>query len=250
MMPLGDANADPSERLPAVRESVDVRKIGKASTVATYKLGGRDYPLKTVASCIVCTSHHRVEIERQAIKGHGWAGIARQLPEEANISARNIAEHVRNGHLPMDLVRRNAIFEESARSVGRGLVEAEFNIIDQIAYSKLVINRRVEYLMDNDIVPDATEAAAAARLLAQVEIEKAESGIDEAAMLDGFLVYAEAIREHTTPDQFAAIARTISSHPVMRRLLGRAPRGAIEVESQTSGEADAHNLEGGFDGND
>lgn len=212
---------------------------GAASHTAVYRVGGREYPLKTNPNCYVCNSPHRVQIEEGVLKGYSYASVARGLPDRTpdeviQIQPRHISDHVKNRHLPMDLVVRRAIMEERATQIGKSIEDAETAIIDHIGFARLGLQRVVERMAAGEIKPSMQDGIEFAKILLKLdEIMGDQGGVDQQVIFRGFLSYMQAIQGVCTPDQVREIGKRISRDPVIRGLLQKATaENTVEVEEE------------------
>src|SRR4051794_15249286 len=116
----------------------------EAPAPVKYKVGGQEYEMKMVKQCHTCSSPYRNDIEQAIINGYGYAGIARNLPEDANVTEENIGRHVRNGHMPLEQSLRHQILEDRARELGRNLETAGSAAVDSISFARMGIQQCYE----------------------------------------------------------------------------------------------------------
>src|SRR3954453_6015358 len=91
------------------------------ASIVMYRVGGRQYPLKTVGQCKVCSSEGRLAIEQEVANGRGYAAIIKSLDEGHDLTPRNISDHVRNGHMPLEISTVREIIDERARIRGMSI---------------------------------------------------------------------------------------------------------------------------------
>ena len=216
--------------VPVVRDNAHVR----TNSAIMYRLGGREYPMRTVPQCKVCQSHYRVEIERGLIKSYGYTAIHRSLPEQAKteLSIRNIEEHAKR-HLPVDEGIRRAVIEARAREIGVSVEDSHESLVDHISFARVGLGKVYEAMANGDLNPDVKDGIAFANLLLKVE-ERAGGGVDDEMMFGGFMAYLKAIRSVCTPEQVREIGAQLQQDPTMRALLTRSQR---TVEAGDSNDA-------------
>lgn len=188
------------------------------------RVGGREYPQRTNTRCKTCMSPYRTAIENALLKSYGYAAIVRSLPEDSDLSERNIMEHFKRGHLPLDESARRVLIEEDAKDRGLDIEGYESTLANHVTFAKLGVQKVLQRMMAGDLEPDIDQGIAFANLLLKVE-DQAGEGFDTEALTQGFIVYMESVRAVCTPDQVQAIAENISRHPVMRALLNRTDAG-------------------------
>lgn len=193
---------------------------GLGESAVMTRVGGRTYPQKTQTRCKTCMSPHRTAIENALLKSYGYAAIVRSLPEDADLNERNIMDHYRNGHLPLDETVRRVLVEEDAKERGLDIEGYESTLANHITFAKLGVQRVMQRFMAGELEPDLDHGIAFASLLLKVE-EQAGQDVDMEAVTQGFIVYMEAVRQVCDPAQVQAIGEAISTHPVMRSLLNK-----------------------------
>lgn len=202
----------------------------RTPSAVVYRLGGREYPLRSVPQCKVCQSHYRVEIERGLIKSYGYTAIHRSLPEQAKneLSIRNIQEHVTRGHLPVDESIRRVVMEARAREIGVSVEDAETALVDHISFARVGLQKVFSSMAEGRLEPDVKDGIAFASLLAKIE-ERAGDGVDEEMVFNGFMAQLKAMRQVCSPEQMREIASLLHKDPVMRALLAKSDTVEGEV---------------------
>jgi hypothetical protein len=217
-----------------VAEVVSITRPGTSPTsTIVYRVGGREYPMRMATHCRVCNSRHRAQIEEALLKGYGYAPVARNYGEEEGLTTQNVAEHVRNQHLPMDLAVRRGIMEEHARQVGKSIEEAETSIIDYLGFARIGLQRVLERVATGEIQPDIKDGIEFAKLIMKAEELAGDGGnLDHQVVLRGFLSYMQAVAKVCTPAQVKEIGALISSNPVVKGYLQKA--SAIDVDEEAA----------------
>jgi len=224
----------PDEGLPEQQDDgsrVRVRPLDparpEAGAVVSYSIGGREYDVRYIANCLVCTSPYRGKAEELLLKGHSYAAVAREMPAEADMTITEIRDHVRRKHLPLDLMVRRAIIEDRAQETAKSLDESQTTLIDHVTFARLGLQRVAERLVTGAIEPDMEDGIALAKMLARME--EASAGSDKAEMLRGVVVMARKMTEVCTPAQLAAIAAAVSEDPAARSIIDVAAPGNAGV---------------------
>lgn len=190
------------------------------ASLAVVRVSGREYPVVSEPRCLTCQSTYRDEVERAVARSYSFEMIARSLPTDAGLSARNLSDHFRKGHLPVDNVAVTQLRERDAQERGEVVAEAAAAVVDAIGFARRVIGRVDERVLAGELAPDVRDGLAAAALVAKYEADEPE-GYDHDSVFEGFMVYMKSMRNHCTPEQMRAIAADISQNPVMKQLHGR-----------------------------
>lgn len=202
-------------------------------SIVAYRLGGREYPLRTNANCRVCQSPYRMSVEEELAAGRPYTAIARGLPEDARLSAQNVSSHYHGGHLPFDVEVHRRILERRAEKVGRSIEEGVESLVDEVSLAEVVVQRTYERMERGEIEPDVADGIRAARLLAAVG-QEGDTG-DKAAWTEAFMVYFAAARRIMSAEQFAEFGAVLAANPILRALRTRA-EGA-EAAQETGQQA-------------
>lgn len=206
-----------------------------AQSAAVFRSGGREYPYQTVAQCRVCKSKDfRKEIEDSILKGYTAPTIARSLPENSNISARNINDHIRNEHLPTDIGVRQVIIEDRAKEIGRALNSGRGSLADQVTMARLAIQHIIEKMARGEMDMDMKDAVALANFLDKVESRAVGEGgdLNQEVINQSFFAYLRAAQSIMSREQFQELGRTLAADPVLKGIKARAESVTIDAESE------------------
>lgn len=198
------------------------------------KVGGRTYAPKIRKNCLTCQSHYRIEIENLILNGYGYEHVAREVGD-AGLTARNIGEHVRRGHLPIDQIIRREIIEDRAKEVGKS-IESDAYLSDHITVARLGIARYSRYMNETDAIPSEQMVLGMMKLLATVEAKAAEENVDRATLVEGFMVFMETARSIMSTEQFQAFGMRLNTNPVLASLLGRTQKPIDVQAAEPEGE--------------
>ncbi len=190
-----------------------------AASVVTYRMGGRDYPLRSVAGCKVCESPFRTQAEQQIATGRTYAAIARSLPPEADLSAANVRAHWTAGHMPFQVEAVRRIFEQRAIETGRDIEAGVEEAVDQVTLARTVVHRAFERIASGEIQPTVSDGVAAAKLLHQMGVD--DETLDRDLWVEAFMVYHDVARKVMSTEMFARFGRELAAHPVLRSLQAR-----------------------------
>jgi hypothetical protein len=131
-------------------------------------VGGRNYPLVASPRCRTCRSPQRREIEELVVGGSSFAEASRSY-SAAGLSARNVREHIRRGHLPIEHeVVRRLVEQEVKEHIA--LVESGVSAkLAVIVLAQTTIRSVNERLMSGELEPTISEGIRMASLLASYD---------------------------------------------------------------------------------
>ncbi len=189
------------------------------ASLATFSVGGRSYPYVTAKGCRVCNSSYRALAEEYTLAGRTWAKIVEALPDDAGLSARNLADHFRNKHVPVfeASVREHQDREASRRA--ETVAPAVERLADHLDFTKAVVERVSARLRDGEVQPTVRDGLAAAGHLAQYA--PSLSGVQEADYTEAFIVFHEVAREVLDDEAFMRFGDLLRGHPTLDALLAR-----------------------------
>ena len=184
--------------------------------LASVQLGGRRYPLVAQRTCKTCSSRHRDFIERQTVAGRTWAAIIQDLPGDAGLTPRNLADHFKNQHLPVAAEAVKQLAERNATAKGELVQESVEPITDYLHFARAVIGQVNDRVARGEVRPAIRDALRAAELLARYEpIDQ----VDESAVAVAFLVYHETAQELMTEAQFQEFGRRLDADPILQDMI-------------------------------
>lgn len=188
-----------------------------------YKVGGREYPLKTSRSCKVCSSPWRSAVENALISGFSYEKIVSSLPEDTGLTQDNVKSHYKNNHLPLQEDVRRRLIESRAAELQWDVDSAAGQMVDAIGFLRSGLQDVLSRMSNREIEPDIKDGIAMARILTTLDVaEQTEQDMSQyrTAMQD----MLDAARDTMTPEQYAAYSQRILNSAAMRSLLGRDER--------------------------
>ena len=193
----------------------DTASTGRLSAL-TYRVGGREYIMRTEPRCHVCTSDYRVVIEDALLRGRGYLAIWRGLPTsvQEHIKVHNIKAHYANGHLPADVSAARVLTEERAKEVGALLDEVEGTLIDHVGALRQTVRIGAERMLAGEVRVGVDQMIQAAKVLADLGMGEG-SEIDTNVWRQAIVEMMRAAREVMTPEQFAVYGDSLSQSPVL-----------------------------------
>lgn len=225
----------------------------RTNSLVTYRVGGREYPMKHAPGCKVCQSPYRFEIEEGLVTGRAYKKILDSLHEDEqsdDLTVRNIRDHYYNGHLPLEQAGIRTIVETRAAELGKSIETEVDSLIDGITLARTVVQKTFEALADNTIQVELKDGLAAAKFLAEMG-DYDEGGADMMAVTEAFMTYHEVAEEFMEPEQFAAFGKALATNPVLKALAakydGETVAGEVLDAEQAASSALAGKLDSGED---
>ena len=220
-------------------QPVTGRRQGSAASLVRYRLGGREYPLRSVSTCYVCQSEYRFHIESEIAQGRVFPRIHKDLmlaQPECTLSVENLREHFKNGHMPSEVEGARLIMERRAIERGRSLNDAATSLADGMALAEIVVQKTIEAMQRGEIKPEIKDGIAAARLMET--FAPVEQGVNANVYAEAFMAYHETAQQIMTEGQFEDFGRQLSSNVTLKSLIARYSEGEpdSEVEADSDGE--------------
>jgi hypothetical protein len=187
-----------------------------AASIVTYRLGGRDYPLRSATGCKVCSSPARFTVESEIVRGATYTSIARSV---GNLTNQNVRNHFLAGHMPLEVEALRRLLERRAEEIGRDIDAGVDSLVDHVTLARTVVQRTYEGIASGDLNPSVAEGVAAARLLQQAGDGVEES--DRATWVEAFMAYQDTARQVMGPEQFERFGAALGANPLLRALVDR-----------------------------
>lgn len=192
------------------------------ASVAMYRLGGREYPLRSAQGCKTCDSPYRLDVEQQIAAGHSYASIVRGLPDDAGLTPANVRAHLVAGHLPLQVEALRRIAEDRADAIGRDVEAGVASLVDQVVLARTVVQRSFERIAAGAVEPEVADGIAAARLLHQMGVDDQQG--DRDLWTEAFMVYHDVARRLMPPEMFERFGDELRASPILRGLQERHAR--------------------------
>ncbi len=180
----------------------------------------------------MCNHRLRANVERDILQSYSYASIVRYLDAAHpghGLGVDAVRRHL--AHIPLQESVGRVIAEERAEELARNVEEFEGALADHVSFLRLGVQRAYERLATGEIEPTIAEAAAMARILAQLEAQ-AGPVIDQADILRGFLAYMRATEEvlaivapGRSREGINLLGKRLRADPVMRSLLDQEQGG-------------------------
>jgi hypothetical protein len=188
-------------------------------SVVSIDLGGYQYPYRSEPRCRVCTSPQRRAAEEMLASGRTYMMIAKALPD-GGFDARNLGDHIRNGHLPLHAPAVRRVAQHEAADVKQFVEPAVQSVADHLSFASGVVARVKERMSAGEVQPTVGDGIAAAKLLAQTEAAASNHRtVDD--YVTALLTLIDTVREHVTAETFTNIGRALVRDPMFRDLADR-----------------------------
>ncbi len=186
--------------------------------MGTYTIGERVHRLPRIAQCRVCRSHLRAQVEAGLVDGVSYRAIVDGLPD-GTLSARNVGEHFKRGHLPVEDEVHSRLRKDRSRQAGQLIQRGVERKIDELSLAHAVVERAADRLASGELEPTMREAIAAARLLERYDRVRSERddlrrGRDDAQRaLSGILSLAKPLM---AVESWSRLGRQVEEDAVLR----------------------------------
>jgi hypothetical protein len=191
--------------------------IHSNAALATIRVNGRLYPVRSVPTCRTCQCKHRLAIEEGLVEGRAYKAILADLPDGHGLTERNVREHCVRDHLGVMDAAVRELQEQNATQRGEVVARGVEAVRGHHDFARSILGRVVDRLAKGELEPDIKDGLAAARLLAMLD-----GGTDWESernqYVEAFLVYVHEVQEMLHPDQVQEWARRVSGYPIIREL--------------------------------
>lgn len=198
-----------------------VSVLGAGVSMVTYKVGGREYPMKTNRSCKVCMSPYRFEIEEAIVAGRAYQKIVDHLPDGHELNKRNVKDHFLNRHMPLEVSSTRAIIEQRAAAVGKSIEDSAEELVDGVSLAKVVVMKTFEAIADGTAIPGVRDGLRAMKLLSDLGEYDGGGDMDMVAMTEAFMIYHETAQATMDVDQFERFQTMLENNPALKALEAR-----------------------------
>ena len=184
-----------------------------AASLASITIGCDEYPLIVEPRCHLCQSPKRREAETLLAQGRTYRAIVEELKLEPEVSARNVSDHYRAGHLPVQAAAVDQMTRQASSEASQRAAPLIQGVVDHLNFAHAVVARVGARLATGETQPTVSDGLAAARLIAQ--LEGVSTSVDE--WTEYFTEIYEAAQDLMTTDQFQAFVRRVGEADVVRR---------------------------------
>lgn len=187
-------------------------------SLLTVKIGGREYPLRHVSTCRVCTSPFRLDIERALVAGHSYKNILSLLPDdEDRPSTSDMRKHVRDQHLPLPDIQKRALIERRAEQIGRSIEEGQEILVDYVGVNEMMIQQGFQDLQDGKIAMKASDLISALKL--RHDIERTQEGtVSDEMWAEALMEYLSITKRILPPELWDRFGAELQGSPVLQAI--------------------------------
>ncbi|HSH60979.1 MAG TPA: hypothetical protein VK988_15340 [Acidimicrobiales bacterium] len=184
------------------------------------EVDGVSVPMVRIPTCRVCRSASRRAVEIALAEGRSYTQIVAMLPD-SGLTARNVAEHYRRGHLPVQSTEVREIVAARAAD-NRALVQVAVDRqTERLKLANAVVERAAKRLAAGEIQPSFSEAVAASRLLAEhdavlIERDRLRDQLKRANKNTTKLF--RLVSDIMTEQQWSSLGKRIEADPQTRAL--------------------------------
>jgi hypothetical protein len=182
------------------------------------RIGGREYPIKSVPTCRTCQHPQRDEIENAMLDGKSMLSILKSLPEDKKRpSYDGIRAHFKNGHMPLDAAVQVALIERNAVRQGLKIEEAVDSLVDHITVAEMVVQKGFSRMQSGEIAPDMTDTLNAVKIVEQIQ-SRVQGDMDEQMWVSATMSMLEDARAIMTPAQWEQYGQKLKNNPILKAL--------------------------------
>jgi hypothetical protein len=135
------------------------------SALATYRVGGRQYEWTRSARCHTCRSPHRRTVEIRLVGGASCSEAVQGLPDDARLTSRNVREHLKRGHLPIEHEVVARLIEQEKKERTRQVEAGVAVRVQSLAMASTIIELVTARLLAGELDVTFRDGIRAAQLL-------------------------------------------------------------------------------------
>jgi hypothetical protein len=187
--------------------------------LATVELYGEEIALPSVGQCHVCSSKYRSLIDEGLLGSHTYKGVVALLPPDANITPRNVADHFRRGHLPVNEAAIAVLRSEQGRERGQAVQPVAEAVADKVI-AGLPLMRRIltkgsQLLEEGELRITTRDLIASAEFIAKWD----DDGLDLEAVAKAIRLVMEEAKTVMTQPQWSDFSVRLTSNATLRQLI-------------------------------
>lgn len=176
--------------------------------LVTVRVGDRDYPYRSEPRCKLCNHPMRREIEKSLAAGRTCGGLLNDLNLGADLTERNLQDHVANQHLPLNAPAARLVARQQADDVQGIVVPLVTAVAANLSLAHRIVDRVGQRLDEGVEEPTIRDGLIALRLIHEIE---RTSGDDKAKEWEeAAFATLEAIKAIMSEAQLAEFGRRMN----------------------------------------
>lgn len=185
------------------------------------RIGGREYPLKSIAKCKTCQHPQRMDIENGLLAGRSYRALLRDLPDDdKKPSYDGIRGHFHQGHMPLPAAAQVALIERNAKRQGIKIEEAVDDMVDHITVAEMVVKQGFERMQRGEIAPDMSDTLSAVKIVEAIQA-RTNSDLDHEMWVSATMSMLEDAKAIMSPDQWTTYGRKLATNPILKALAAK-----------------------------
>lgn len=182
------------------------------------RIGGREYPIKSIPTCRTCQHPQRDEIENAMLSGQSYLSILKALPQDDRApSYAGLRAHFKNSHMPLDAAAQVALIERNAKRQGLKIEDAVDTLVDHITVAEMVVQKGFQRMQSGEINPEMTDVLNAVKIVEQIQ-SRVQGDMDNEMWVSATMSMLEDARQIMNPAQWAAYGEKLKTNPILKAL--------------------------------
>lgn len=190
------------------------------TSMVVVRIGDREFPAKTSATCRTCQHPRRADIERWYLTGYRAKAILKEIGDQESalgpLTEKALRHHCGN-HLPIEATTQAAILERRAAELGDAIGEYGDRVADGPSALKVLIASGFDKAVAGQMAMSATDLVAAISMLHKIE-SSMEGEATSKVWRTALMRHMSIARKWIPAADLSAFAREISEDPVLRAL--------------------------------
>lgn len=193
------------------------------------RIGGREYPLRSLPNCRTCQHPQRDEIENAMLAGQSMLSIRRALPEDDfRPSYDGLRGHFKNNHMPLEASAQVALIERNAKRQGLKIEEAIDTLVDHITVAEMVVQKGFQRMQSGEISPEMTDVLNAVKIVEQIQ-SRVQGDMDQEMWVSATMSMLEDARQIMNPQQWEQYGKKLQSNPILKALADKQASSAAQA---------------------
>lgn len=205
-------------------------------SLVMMRIGGVEYPVKSVLICKTCQHPQRLKIEGAFVAGQSYPAILAMIEQYEDHgrlgipSIRGLRTHFQDAHMPMQLAHQRQVIERRAEEMGRNPEEGLDTLADYVTANRMIVQHGFEAMQRGEIrVNNVGDLLRAIESLHKIE-SSFEGGVDTEVWVSALMAFSEVVRERVAPETWDSIGAALSQHPVIAGLAAKMAQQSSSIE--------------------